>query len=249
MSSFVPSLPTLKLFMKNNNELYIILEVKRTASVNEIKRAFRKLARRFHPDINPGDHHAEDRFKRITEAYEILSDPSKRQFYDVNGFYTEGVLEPERNDPGWAFSFQGFSFNRSADVDFSEILRNARRAERREPERGEDLEYPISIGFEESIAGLPAQISVMRLDSCDACKGAGQAPGSIDARVFYLPWGWENDAHSRSLAIRSDMRRLRRDWPLDPAVRLLWRRRARFADRNIACDFAAGRDDRRPRPG
>src|SRR4029434_7724751 len=100
---------------------YVILDVQRTASVTEIKRAFRKLARRFHPDINPGDHHAEDRFKRITEAYEILSDPSKRQVYDVNGFYTEGVLEPDRSDPGWAFSFQGFSFNRSDDVDFSEI--------------------------------------------------------------------------------------------------------------------------------
>ena len=83
--------------MTNNDELYVILEIQRSASASEIKRAFRKLARRFHPDINPGDHHAEDRFKRITEAYEILSDPSKRQFYDVNGFYTEGVLEPDRS--------------------------------------------------------------------------------------------------------------------------------------------------------
>src|SRR5262245_2074020 len=166
--------------MTNNDELYVILEIHRTASVNEIKRAFRKLARRFHPDINPGDHHAEDRFKRITEAYEILSDPSKRQFYDVNGFYTEGVLESDRSDPGWAFRFQGFSFNKSADVDFSETFRNARRTERREPERGEDLEYPVSIGFEESIRGRPTHISLMRLDSCKACKGTGQASGSTE---------------------------------------------------------------------
>jgi molecular chaperone DnaJ len=167
--------------MTNNDELYVILEIQRTASVREIKRAFRKLARRFHPDINPGDHHAEDRFKRITEAYEILSDPSKRQFYDVNGFYTEGVLEPDRNERGWAFSFQGFSFNRSADADFSEIFRNARQTERREPERGEDLEYPVSIGFEESIHGRPTNISLVRLDSCNVCKGSGRAQGSIES--------------------------------------------------------------------
>src|SRR5678810_48677 len=79
--------------MSSKEDLYIILEVGRTASVNDIKRAFRKLARRYHPDINPGDSHAEDRFKRITEAYDILSDPLKREFYDVNGFYTDGVLE------------------------------------------------------------------------------------------------------------------------------------------------------------
>ena len=64
--------------MTRREDLYIILEVGRTASVNDIKRAFRKLARRFHPDINPGDRQAEDRFKRITEAYDILSDPLKR---------------------------------------------------------------------------------------------------------------------------------------------------------------------------
>ncbi len=64
--------------MTSKDDLYIILEVGRTASVNEIKRAFRKLARRFHPDINPGDSQAEERFKRITEAYDVLSDPLKR---------------------------------------------------------------------------------------------------------------------------------------------------------------------------
>jgi molecular chaperone DnaJ len=167
--------------MTSNDELYVILEIHRTASVSEIKRAFRKLARRFHPDINPGDHHAEDRFKRITEAYEILSDPSKRQFYDINGFYTEGVLEPDRNEPSWAFSFQGFSFNRSADAEFSDIFSNAMRIERREAERGQDLEYPISIGFEESIRGLPAQISVVRLDACNKCRGTGQASGTVES--------------------------------------------------------------------
>src|ERR671935_413988 len=103
-------------------DLYIVLQIGRTASVNEIKRAFRKLARRYHPDINPGDHHAEERFKRITEAYEILSDPLKREFYDVNGFYTDGVLEQRGSGSGWGLSFQGFDFSRSSTADFSEIF-------------------------------------------------------------------------------------------------------------------------------
>src|SRR5439155_17087607 len=139
--------------MTSKDDLYVILEVGRTASVNDIKRAFRKLARRYHPDINPGDRQAEEWFKRITEAYEILSDPLKREFYDVNGFYTDGVLDPHRGETSWGFSFQGFSFNRSGESEFADIFGHARRAECREPQRGQDLEYPISIGFEESLRG------------------------------------------------------------------------------------------------
>ena len=89
--------------MTSREDLYIILQVGRTASVGEIKRAFRKLARRYHPDINPGDRHAEERFKRITEAYDILSDHLKREFYDVNGFYTDGVLEQPGTGSNWSF--------------------------------------------------------------------------------------------------------------------------------------------------
>ena len=84
--------------MTGKEDLYILLDVGRTASLKEIKRAFRRLARRYHPDINPGDHQAEDLFKRITEAYEILSNPTKRQFYDLNGFYSDGVLEEQSAD-------------------------------------------------------------------------------------------------------------------------------------------------------
>src|SRR2546423_5727994 len=128
--------------MKSREDLYVILQIGRKASVSDIKRAFRKLARRYHPDINPGDRHAEERFKRITEAYEILSDPLKREFYDVNGFYTDGVLESHGSDTSWSFSFQGFAFNRSGDADFNDIFAHARRAERRDPQRGQDLECP-----------------------------------------------------------------------------------------------------------
>src|SRR5438034_6855659 len=111
--------------MTSSEDLYLILQVNRTASGGEIKRAFRKLARRYHPDINPGDRHAEERFKRITEAYDILSDPLKREFYDVNGFYTDGVLEQRSNGSHWGFSFQGFDFSKSTDSAFHEIFGRA----------------------------------------------------------------------------------------------------------------------------
>jgi len=122
--------------MTSSEDLYVILQVRRTASVDEIKRAFRKLARRYHPDINPGDRHAEDRFKRITEAYDILSDPLKREFYDVNGFYTDGVLEHRGAGSNWGFQFEGFDFSRSHEGDFREIFENMfARQNRQTPER------------------------------------------------------------------------------------------------------------------
>jgi molecular chaperone DnaJ len=166
--------------MTSREDLYIILEVGRTASVNDIKRAFRKLARRFHPDINPGDRHAEERFKRITEAYDILSDPPKRQFYDVNGFYTDGVLDQREVDASWGFSFQGFNFGGSQRSEFGEFFGQAfgKRAERRDPDRGQDLEYQISISFNESIRGRRARINVLRKHLCATCNGSGQAPGT-----------------------------------------------------------------------
>src|SRR5947209_7152718 len=119
--------------MTRREDLYIILEIARKASDNDIKKAFRKLARRFHPDINPGDRAAEERFKTISEAYEVLSDPLKRRFYDENGFYTEGVLSAPATGRSteWGFAFEGF--------DFSQVF--ARQTLRREPERGQDLEY------------------------------------------------------------------------------------------------------------
>src|SRR5215468_11529891 len=164
--------------MISKDDLYVILEINRAASVTEIKRAFRKLARRYHPDINPGDGLAEERFKMITEAYEILSDPLKREFYDVNGFYTEGVLETNRKDANWGFSFQGFNFSRSRHSNFSDLFSHVGPTPRREPQHGQDLEYPVSITFEESIRGRKARISVVRMDACGTCNGTGQQPGS-----------------------------------------------------------------------
>src|SRR2546423_5191404 len=157
--------------MTSNNDLYFVLEVDRRASVGDIKRAFRKLARRLHPDINPGDRTAEERFKRITEAYEILSDPMKREFYDINGFYTEGVLETGGTQTSWGFSFQGFNFSRPGGLDFSDIFGRLNRTERREPERGGDLEHMVSIGFRDSLRGSTSQLTVVRFAACGTCNG------------------------------------------------------------------------------
>src|SRR5438128_12289989 len=124
--------------MASSEDLYLILQVCRTASVGEIKRAFPKLARRYHPDINPGDRHAEERCKRITEAYDILSDPLKREFYDINGFYTDGVLEQRGTGSRWGFSFQGFDFSNANDSTFHEIFGAASSQQNtRDPERGQ----------------------------------------------------------------------------------------------------------------
>ena len=129
--------------MNSMNDLYVVLEVVRTASEDDIKKAFRKLARRYHPDINPGDAGAEERFKCISDAYEVLSDPLKRQFYDQNGFYAEGVLEGKEASPStWGFSFRSFDLGTappSRGQVFSQFF--SRRAARRDPEPGQDLEY------------------------------------------------------------------------------------------------------------
>src|SRR5215471_8390866 len=105
--------------MIGRDDLYIILEIRRTASDTDIKKAFRKLARRCHPDINPGDRSAEERFKRISEAYDVLSDPAKRKFYDENGFYTEGVLTASTSTE-WGFSFDGLDFSKAGSSGFGE---------------------------------------------------------------------------------------------------------------------------------
>ncbi|HLQ79336.1 MAG TPA: J domain-containing protein [Terriglobia bacterium] len=168
--------------MDGRDDLYIILEVGRAATVSDIKKAFRKLARRFHPDVNPGDHHAEERFKRITEAYEVLSHPDKRHFYDENGFYTEGVAERVSGNTAWGFTFQGFNFTSSTQDPLSEVFGQyfTRPARPRSPERGADREYQISISFADAISGLKTRISVLRRRLCPSCAGESGTTASGD---------------------------------------------------------------------
>jgi len=156
-------------------DFYIVLEVVREASNDEIKKAFRRLARRYHPDINPGDRRAEERFKLISDAYDVLGDPTKREFYDRNGFYTEGAIESQDDAAAWGFEFKTFDaphVGAAAEM-FSQFQQ--RRTVRRGPERGQDLEYQISIGFPESIFGLKTRISMQRRLACTGCSGTGKA--------------------------------------------------------------------------
>lgn len=162
--------------MNQQDDLYVVLEVVRTASDNDIKKAFRRLARRYHPDINPGDSSAEERFKRITEAYEILSDPSKRHFYDVNGFYVEGVLDAGNGRPAWEFRFKSFDMGGATPSElFSRIL--GRKNLRRDPERGQDIEHSIGISFADSMRGVRCRVGIQRRHSCTACNGTGRLVG------------------------------------------------------------------------
>jgi len=169
--------------MDGRDDLYFILEVGRAASVGDIKKSFRRLARRFHPDVNPGDRTAEERFKRISEAYDVLSHPDKRHFYDENGFYTEDITERRNETTAWGFTFQGFNFTSSAQPPLSGVFSQYFTSQKapRTPQRGADLEHQISISFAESISGLKSRISVHRYRACPACAGAAGSPSQRES--------------------------------------------------------------------
>lgn len=167
-------------------DYYEVLGVKRGASAEDIRKAYRRLARKYHPDVNPGDKAAEEKFKQIQQAYDVLSDPKKRKVYDQYGFYSERV--PPRGAEG--FDFAGFDFSEFAggrgtsfrDI-FSDFFSHFTSGggfgeEAAGPERGSDLEYQIEIGFWESIRGTVKKIPISRLDACSACGGQGTTGGA-----------------------------------------------------------------------
>src|SRR5262245_24839340 len=142
-------------------DFYIILGLERGASASEIKRAYTRLARRYHPGINPGDRTAGAVFERIVEAYETLSDPERRRQYD-----TAGVVPQAEASAGEPFEFTGFDFSFSARGSdaatfselFAEVLHPPAPADRGAPEHGSDLHTAITISFEESIRGTERQV-------------------------------------------------------------------------------------------
>jgi molecular chaperone DnaJ len=161
----------------SKRDYYEILEISRTASDAEIKSAYRKLAMKYHPDRNPGDKTAEERFKEAAEAYAILCDPEKRSMYDRFGH--AGVRSAAGAGGGFDPSvFQEFG-------DFADILGNmfgfgdlfgGRR--RGGPQRGADLRYDLEIAFEEAARGAETTIQIPRQENCETCHGSGAAPGS-----------------------------------------------------------------------
>jgi molecular chaperone DnaJ len=166
-------------------DFYEVLGVARRASQKEIRAAYRKLARKFHPDLNPGDKSAEEKFKQIQEAYEVLSDSKKRSMYDQFGFHApnfSGAAPPGAGGPAGAhFDFEGFDFGGGAGGSssvrdfFAQFFRGFGGEEAApQPQRGNDLEYHVEISFGEAIRGTVKKITITRLDACNACGGAGE---------------------------------------------------------------------------
>lgn len=158
----------------SGTDYYALLKVKRSASRTELKRAFRRLARRFHPDINPGDRAAEIHYRQICEAYDVLSNPDDRERYDKLG----EVPVEETTETVVTYGFEGFDFSLPGDVQsdiFPEIFRRQTKAARPESERpGEDVQHTLSMSFEESLKGLTAAFQIRRLISCRTCRGWGE---------------------------------------------------------------------------
>jgi molecular chaperone DnaJ len=155
-------------------DLYSVLGVDKKASPDEIKKAYRKLARKYHPDTNPGDKQAEERFKEISAAYDVLGDPDKRKQYDRGGLFAGA------GRPGGPTGFDTGSF--------SDILSNlfggggaaGGRTGQRSPraERGRDLEAEVSISFDQAIEGAQVPLTVPTSQMCGTCRGTGAKPGT-----------------------------------------------------------------------
>ncbi|MGI9107788.1 MAG: molecular chaperone DnaJ [Pyrinomonadaceae bacterium] len=186
-------------------DFYKVLGVERKAKPEEIKKAYRRMARKFHPDVNPGDKSAEERFKLITEAHDVLSDPKKRAVYDRFGQYSDNLAEAAARgaEPGGAaghnsssapFDFTGFDWGSATpgggnagggssfrDI-FSDLFSGGAKAEREPPrpmpQRGADIEMPLALSFEEAVTGMTTNLSVKRSEQCSRCNGAGDTGGA-----------------------------------------------------------------------
>jgi len=183
-------------------DYYETLGVARSAETEEIRKAYRRLARKYHPDLNPGDKSAEDRFKKVQEAYDVLSDDNKRKTYDQYGFYSDN-LPPNTGNQGGA-GFGGFDFSEyvrqqqqagenggGAGFDpgssrgsfrdlFSQLYGGGgARGAATQPERGADLEYGLNVDFWQSIRGTQVKLNILRQETCETCHGTGSAGKNV----------------------------------------------------------------------
>lgn len=158
--------------MATKRDYYEVLGVERSASEEDLKKAYRKMALKFHPDRNPGDQGAEEQFKEINEAYSVLADPGKRKQYDVFGH----AASAGGGAGGFDFGQGGFS-DIFGDI-FEEFFGGAPGQGRRRAQRGNDLRYNMTVTFEEAIFGKDAKIKLRRPEPCGQCKGTGAKGGN-----------------------------------------------------------------------
>jgi molecular chaperone DnaJ len=165
-------------------DYYDVLGVKRSAADKDIKKAYRRLAREHHPDLNPGNKEAERRFKEISEAYHVLSTPDLRKKYDQLGHRAfeaggGGASGFEATDFG---PFEGRDFGFGKGGGFSDLFENLfgqrREAQTRAAVRGQDLQYTVEISFEDAARGVTTPISITRSESCPECAGYGHRPSA-----------------------------------------------------------------------
>ena len=159
--------------MADKKDYYEVLGVAKSASSDDIKKAYRKLAKKYHPDVNPGNKEAEAKFKEINEAYSILSDEQKRSQYDRFG-------HAAFDGTGGFGDFDGFGFGGLDDI-FESFMGGGfgrSRTKRGGPQRGNDIQHALEISFEEAAFGAAKEISVTRLQNCPTCGGTGAKPGT-----------------------------------------------------------------------
>src|SRR5216684_4841931 len=163
--------------MATKRDYYEVLSVSRSASEQDLKSAYRRRAVQHHPDKNPGDPHAEEKFKEAAEAYAVLSDPDQRQRYDRFGH--AGVSAATSGAWG-APGFSGIEDILGDLFGFGDVFgAGARSGSRRSAaQRGADLRYDLEISLEEAAAGMTAQLRIPKLEKCEECKGSGAAPGT-----------------------------------------------------------------------
>jgi molecular chaperone DnaJ len=186
------------------HDYYKTLGVDRSANQDEIRKAYRRLARKYHPDLNPGDKSAEERFKQVQEAYDVLSDTKKRQMYDQVGYYSEHGPQPGAGQGSPGMDFEGFDFSdifsrtgaggpgggsqggagQRGEANFHDIFSNlfgrrgGRTAQQQAvPEKGADLEYALNIDFWQAIRGTQISLTINRQETCPTCGGSGAAGG------------------------------------------------------------------------
>ena len=157
-------------------DYYEVLGVNRGASEEELKKAYRTLAIQFHPDRNPGNKEAEEQFKELNEAYQVLSDPERRAQYDRFG---HAAFQGPQGGPG---GFGGFDFSQGFEEVFSDIFGDffgtGRGRSRSRTRRGDDLRYDLEIEFEEAARGIEKVVKFQRLTQCESCNGTRARGGS-----------------------------------------------------------------------